>query len=55
MSEQIEDHVKDRFEILKLMGKGAYGIVWKVKDKKTDRVMALKKIYDATGTVIWPS
>lgn len=47
MSEQIEDHVKDRFEILKLMGKGAYGIVWKVKDKKTDRVMALKKIYDA--------
>ena len=47
MSEQIEDHVKERFEVLKLMGKGAYGIVWKVRDKKSERTVALKKIYDA--------
>ena len=47
MSEQIEDHVLERFEIMKSMGKGAYGIVWQVKDKKTQKVLALKKIYDA--------
>lgn len=29
------------------MGKGAYGVVWKVKDLKTNKVFALKKVYDA--------
>jgi mitogen-activated protein kinase 15 len=29
------------------LGKGAYGIVWKVKDKETGDTYALKKIFDA--------
>ncbi len=29
------------------MGKGAYGIVWKAKDKQTNKLVALKKVYDA--------
>lgn len=29
------------------VGKGAYGIVWKSKDRKTGRTVALKKIFDA--------
>lgn len=47
MSEALEDHVLERFDILKNMGKGAYGIVWQVRDKKSQKVLALKKIYDA--------
>jgi len=26
------------------LGKGAYGVVWKAIDKKTGRVIALKKV-----------
>jgi mitogen-activated protein kinase 15 len=32
---------------VKKIGKGAYGIVWKVVDKKTHHVLALKKVFDA--------
>ncbi len=30
-----------------LLGKGAYGIVWKAIDKKTKEIVALKKNFDA--------
>ena len=33
MSEEVEQHIKDRFEFLRKIGSGAYGHVWKVKDK----------------------
>lgn len=29
------------------MGKGAYGIVWKALDKRTNETVAVKKIFDA--------
>ena len=29
------------------LGSGAYGHVWKVKDKKTQEVFALKKVFSA--------
>lgn len=29
------------------MGKGAYGIVWKALDKRTNETIAVKKIFDA--------
>lgn len=32
---------------MKKIGQGAYGQVWKAKDKKTSSYCALKKIYDA--------
>ncbi|EAS03289.2 extracellular response kinase (macronuclear) [Tetrahymena thermophila SB210] len=47
MSEDIEPHVLRRYEILSKLGRGAYGIVWKVYDKRTKQVLALKKIFDA--------
>ena len=47
MSEEIEKHVLDKYEILQKMGRGAYGIVWKSKDKATGRIVALKKVFDA--------
>lgn len=36
-----------RYEIVQKLGKGAYGIVWRAKDKKTRQTVALKKIFDA--------
>lgn len=47
MSEEIEPHIYERYEILQKLGKGAYGIVWKARDKYTNKQVALKKIYDA--------
>jgi mitogen-activated protein kinase 15 len=50
MSEEIEDiesHILKKFQILNKLGKGAYGIVWKVQEKKTNKTYALKKIFDA--------
>jgi len=46
-NEEIDAHILDKFEILQLLGKGAYGIVWKVKCKDTGEVLALKKIFGA--------
>lgn len=47
MSEEIESHILDGYEIIKKLGKGAYGVVWKGTDKRTNRSVAIKKIYDA--------
>ncbi|KAH8072484.1 MAP kinase [Aureococcus anophagefferens] len=45
--EDIEKHVKRRFEICQRLGKGAYGIVWKAVEKRSHNVVALKKCFDA--------
>ena len=47
MSEEIEDHVLKKFDIIRKLGKGAYGVVWEAQNKKNKRKVALKKIYDA--------
>lgn len=47
MAEEIEQHVLKRYEVLKKIGSGAYGHVWRVRDRKTGEVLALKKIFDA--------
>jgi mitogen-activated protein kinase 15 len=36
-----------KYDILQKLGKGVYGIVWKVKDKETGDMYVLKKIFDA--------
>eukprot|EP01129_Flabellula_baltica_P004846 TRINITY_DN171_c1_g2_i1.p1 TRINITY_DN171_c1_g2~~TRINITY_DN171_c1_g2_i1.p1 ORF type:complete len:468 (-),score=126.63 TRINITY_DN171_c1_g2_i1:1553-2956(-) len=43
----LEPHILDKFEIIELLGKGAYGVVWKVIDRKTKEIVALKKIFKA--------
>ena len=35
MSEEIEQHILKRFQIIQKLGKGAYGVVWKALDRKT--------------------
>ena len=47
MVEEIESHVLKRYELLNKQGKGAYGVVFKAKDKKTGDIVALKKNFDA--------
>lgn len=46
-NEKLEPHILKRFEVLKKMGNGAYGIVWKVVERQTGRSFALKKNFDA--------
>ena len=46
-SEEVESHIYKKFEILQKLGKGAYGIVWKVMDKQSKKIMALKKVFEA--------
>jgi mitogen-activated protein kinase 15 len=46
-NEKLEEHILKRFEIVKKIGNGAYGIVWKVVEKLTGRPFALKKNFDA--------
>jgi len=47
MSEEVEQHVLKRYEIVSKLGKGAYGVVWKCITKKDKTVVAVKKIFDA--------
>lgn len=47
MSEEIDKHVLRKYEVGQRIGKGAYGIVWKARDRKTGKTIALKKIFDA--------
>jgi mitogen-activated protein kinase 15 len=47
MSEEIEAHVLERYDISKKLGRGAYGIVWKATDKRTKKIVALKKVFEA--------
>jgi len=46
-NEDIDAHITVKYEVLQKLGKGAYGIVWKVKDKESNEIYALKKIFDA--------
>ncbi|KAA0190979.1 extracellular signal-regulated kinase 2 [Fasciolopsis buskii] len=48
MSEcDIENTILKHYDIVKRLGKGAYGIVWRAKNKKNGNTVALKKIFDA--------
>lgn len=37
----------DNYEILKLMGEGTYGHVYKARDKTTNQIVAVKKFKEA--------
>ena len=44
---EIDDRLVLKYEIHKRLGKGAYGIVWKARSRRSGRVVAVKKIFDA--------
>ncbi len=39
----------DNYDIVSVLGEGAYGIVMKCKDKRTGELVAIKKFKDAEG------
>lgn len=43
----VDNYLLKRYDIGRCIGKGAYGIVWKVVERGTGRPMALKKCFDA--------
>jgi len=46
--EEIEPHILERYDVQQLLGKGAYGVVWKCVEKAPGSpVVALKKIFGA--------
>ncbi|XP_031505814.1 uncharacterized protein LOC116268176 [Nymphaea colorata] len=47
MYDTLDGKVLRSFEIMKKVGQGAYGQVWKARNKRTGGVCALKKIYEA--------
>lgn len=47
MGEEVEDHIGRHYELGQKMGKGAYGIVWKAIERRTRKVVALKKCFEA--------
>lgn len=47
MTDEVEQHVVERYDLIQKLGKGAYGIVWKAIDKKYKQIVALKKVFDA--------
>ncbi|XP_058474495.1 mitogen-activated protein kinase 15 [Solea solea] len=44
---EMEEHISQKYEIKRRLGKGAYGIVWKAVDRQTGEIVAVKKIFDA--------
>ncbi|XP_015124227.1 extracellular signal-regulated kinase 2 isoform X2 [Diachasma alloeum] len=44
---EIDNHVTKHYNIVRRLGKGAYGIVWKAVDKRSKETVAVKKIFDA--------
>lgn len=46
-NDKIEQHITKRFDVSKKIGSGAYGVVWKVQDRRTRKFYALKKNFDA--------
>ena len=44
MNEEIEKHILHKFEIIQKLGKGAYGVVWKARERKSGKILAIKKV-----------
>lgn len=47
MAEEIEPHLLSRFKLIKKLGSGAYGHVFRVQDRQDNKIKALKKNFDA--------
>lgn len=46
-TDNIDEHVLKKYDIIKKIGKGAYGIVFKARCRKYKKIVAVKKIFGA--------
>ena len=51
---EFDTHVSRRYEMEKRLGRGAYGIVWKAKSKRSGRVVCRFENWCATFTYDHP-
>lgn len=42
--EDLESHILESYDIIQLLGKGAYGVVYKASDRITKQHVAIKKV-----------
>ena len=47
MIEEIDDRILRKFEIQRKLGKGSYGIVWRAKEKRSNKDVAVKKCFES--------
>jgi mitogen-activated protein kinase 15 len=47
MYEEIDKEVLENYKVIRKVGSGAYGHVWKIEEKNTGKILALKKIFGA--------
>ena len=47
MTEDIDMHVLQKYDIMQKLGKGAYGVVWKAVEIRSGDIVAIKKNFDA--------
>lgn len=52
MANEIDSKIFETFDIEQKLGCGAYGIVWKIIDKKSRKNFALKKCFDSFRNAI---
>ena len=45
--EDLEKHILEKYDIVQLLGKGAYGVVFRAIDRSTKQEVAIKKVFDA--------
>lgn len=45
--EEVDEKVLERYDLVSKLGKGNYGVVYKAYDKKENKFVAIKKIYEA--------
>ena len=45
--EDLEKHILEKFDIVQLLGKGAYGVVFRAVDRVSKQEVAIKKVFDA--------
>jgi mitogen-activated protein kinase 15 len=46
-TEDLESHILERYDIIQMLGKGAYGVVFKATDRINKQTVAIKKVESA--------